>query len=179
MAPAEQDRLPGRRNSANEKPILGVPRAMRNLSLTVGIVAVGLLAGPVAIAAEDDIIFTATLSPDEQSIPTDSPATGFAEVRLERETLKITWKVTYQDTTSPVIAAGLHGPENAGANAGRLVDLAPNGDFKSPITGSTVLSDGDFQYLITTRVYVNLMTTTYKEGELRGHLRRQRAAPKK
>ncbi|MDX2145563.1 MAG: CHRD domain-containing protein [Rhodospirillaceae bacterium] len=155
---------------------------MRNLFLTTAIVAAGLLNGQhwtvPAMAADDDIIFTAALSPDEQSIPTYSPATGFAEVRLERETLKITWKVTYKDATTPVIAAGLHGPENAGANAGQVVDLAPDGDFKSPIEGSQVLSDGVFQYLITGRMYVNLMTTKYKEGELRGQLRRQRAAPK-
>jgi hypothetical protein len=126
-----------------------------------------------ARAADDDIIFTAALSPDEQSAPTYSPATGFAEVRLERATLKITWKVTYKDTTSPVIAAGLYGPENAGGNAGQVVDFAPSG-LKSPMQGSTILSDGVFQYLITGRVYVNIHTTKYKDGELRGQLRRIR-----
>jgi hypothetical protein len=125
-------------------------------------------------AADDDIIFTAVISDDEQSSPTESPGIGFAEVRLERATLKITWKVTYKDLTSPPIEAGLYGPEYVGGNAGLLVDLAPKG-FGSPLEGSAVLSDGTFQYLITTRVYVNIKTKKFPEGELRGHLRRQRS----
>jgi hypothetical protein len=146
---------------------------MQGMGRVLVLAVSALLAVLPARAADDDIIFTAALSPDEQSAPTYSPATGFAEVRLERATLKITWKVTYKDTTSPVIAAGLYGPENAGGNAGQVVDFAPSG-LKSPMQGSTILSDGVFQYLITGRVYVNIHTTKYKDGELRGQLRRIR-----
>ncbi len=133
------------------------------------------LSGPATIAADDDILFTATLSDDDQSVPTTSPGVGFAEVRLERATMKITWKVTYKGLTSPPTAAGLYGPENVGGNAGLVVDLATGGKLASPLTGSTVLSDGVFQYLITGRVYVNIHSRKYKDGELRGQLRRQRS----
>jgi hypothetical protein len=139
-----------------------------------GLVLAATVSGPRALAADDDILFTATLTDDEQSVPTQSPGVGFAEVRLERATMKITWKVTYKDLTSPATAAGLYGPENVGGNAGQFVDLA-NGNLKSPLTGSKVLSDGEFQYLITGRVYVNIHSRKYKDGELRGQLRRQRA----
>ncbi|MBL8645418.1 MAG: CHRD domain-containing protein [Rhodospirillaceae bacterium] len=135
-----------------------------------------LATAPAAWAAEDDIFFGAALSADEQSAPTESPGSGIAEFRLERDTLRLSWKVTFKDLTSPPIEAGLYGPENVGGNAGLLVDLAPKG-LKSPLEGSVILSDGDFQYLITTRVYVNIMTTTYKDGELRGQVRRLRAKP--
>lgn len=148
-------------------------RAALPAVLATGLVAAGLVAASPARAADDDIVFRATLTDNEQSTPTYSPGTGVAEFRLERATLKLSWKVTYQNTTSPVIAAGLYGPENVGANAGLVVDLA-NGKFKSPITGSTVLSDGVFQYLVTGRVYANLHTTRYKDGELRGQLLRVR-----
>jgi hypothetical protein len=137
--------------------------------------ALASLPGARAWAADDDIIFTAKLSDNEQSVPTYSPGSGLAEIRLERATLKITWNVTYSGLTSPAISAGLYGPENVGANAGRFVDLGVNG-LKSPLRGSKVLSDGEFQYLITGRVYVNIHTTKYKDGELRGQLRRQRSA---
>lgn len=141
--------------------------------LVAGVAAAGLVAAAPAQAADDDILFRATLTDNEQSTPTYSPGNGIAEFRLERATLKLSWKVTYQNTTSPVIAAGLYGPENVGANAGLVVDLA-NGKLKSPITGSTVLSDGVFQYLVTGRIYANLHTTRYKDGELRGQLLRVR-----
>lgn len=141
------------------------------LAVTLSLAA--LACGPFAQAADDDIVFTATLSDQDQSIPTESPGVGFAEMRLERATLKLSWKVTYKNLSSPPIGAGLYGPENVGGNAGLVVDLA-NGRLTSPIIGSTVLSDGVFQYLITGRVYVNIHTRKYKDGELRGQLRRQR-----
>jgi hypothetical protein len=146
-------------------------RVLGQLFIVLAVLGIG--SAPVW-AADDDIIFTAGLTDDDQSIPTESPGKGFAEVRLERATLKLTWKITYENLTSPVTMAGIYGPENVGGNAGQVVNLAPKGNFKSPIEGSEVLSDGVFQYLITGRVYVNIHTTKYKEGELRGQLRRQR-----
>lgn len=137
-----------------------------------------LLAGMTlgtASAAPDDIIYTATLSDEDQSTPTYSPGKGFAEFRLERATLKLSWKITYQGLTSPPIIAGLYGPENVGANAGQVVDLGTRG-LKSPIVGSTIITDGVLGYLTTGRVYVNIHTTRYRDGELRGQLRRQRSA---
>ncbi len=134
------------------------------------------LTGSAATAADDDIVFKATLSADDEATATTSPGSGTAEVRLERATLRITWKVTYQGLGAPPIHAALYGPENAGATAGEVVDLAPKGSraLASPIEGSTVLSDGVFSYLISGRVYVNLSTRRYPNGELRGQLRRQR-----
>ncbi len=141
--------------------------------LTISGAAISRAAISRAASAEDDIIFAANLTPDDESTPTESPGSGYAEVRLERATLKITWKVTYRGLTSKPIAAGLYGPENVGANAGQVVNLGVRG-LASPIQGSEVLSDGVFQYLITGRVYGNIHTTRYKDGELRGQLRRQR-----
>jgi hypothetical protein len=129
---------------------------------------------PTARAGSNDILFTAELSDDEQSTPTYSKGKGRAEIVLERETLKITWTVTYQDLSSPPVTAGLFGPENVGANAGMLIDFAPKG-LKSPIKGSAVLSDGQLQYLITGRVYVNITSQKWQAGELRGQLSRQPA----
>lgn len=151
---------------------LHLRRAALALS-ALAVLTISRAAIPRAESAEDDIIFAANLTPDDESTPTESPATGYAEVRLERATLKLTWKVTHRGLTSKAIAAGLYGPENVGANAGQVVNLGVRG-LASPIQGSEILSDGVFQYLITGRVYVNIHTTRYKDGELRGQLRRQR-----
>ena len=118
-------------------------------------------------------MYAATLTPDEQSTPTESPGTGYAEVRLERATLRITWKVTYKGLTSRPTAAGLYGPENVGGTSGQIVNLGAKG-LASPIQGSQIIDDGILQYLVTGRIYVNIHTTRYKDGELRGQLRRQR-----
>jgi len=127
---------------------------------------------PAVRAGSNDILFAADLSDDEQSTPTYSKGKGRAEIVLERETLRITWTVTFQDLSSPPIEVGLYGPENVGANAGMLIDFSGNG-LKSPIKGSAILSDGQLQYLITGRVYVNITSQKWKAGELRGQLRRQ------
>ena len=151
-----------------------VPITLNIRSLALAACALALASSATtARAADDDIRFVATLTDNEQSVPTYSPGSGVAEFRLERKTLKLSWTVTYKDLTSPPVAAGLYGPENVGANAGLVVDLA-NGKLKSPITGSAILSDGVFQYLITGRIYANLHTRRYPAGELRGQLLRQR-----
>lgn len=147
---------------------------LRALGHCVLALLVCTIIGPAAIAASDDIVYTAVLSDEDQSTPTYSPGKGFAEFRLERATLKLSWKITYQGLTSPPIAAGLYGPENVGANAGQVVDLGTRG-LRSPIVGSAIISDGVLGYLTTGRIYVNIHTRRYKDGELRGQVRRQRA----
>jgi hypothetical protein len=146
---------------------------LRRRGILAALASATCLTIPAAHTADDDILFTAVLTDEDQSTPTYSPGRGLAEVRLERATLRITWTVTYQGLTSRPVAAGLYGPENVGANAGQVVDLGVKG-LASPIRGSAVLSDGVFQYLITGRVYANIHTARYPGGELRGQLRRQR-----
>ena len=131
-------------------------------------------AASAVIAASDDIPFATVLSPDEEVSPTETRGQGQVELWLERGSLKIRWRVTFSDLTSAPTQLGLFGPENAGATAGLLVSLGGAG-MKSPFEGSATLTDGQFQYLITTRVYANLMTKKYPGGELRGQLRRLRS----
>ncbi len=119
------------------------------------------------------IRFRALLSADEQTVTTESPGVGCALFVLDRPTLRISWTVTYQDLTSAAVAANVHGPQGVGSNAGVLWNLAPEG-MKSPLSGSIVLNDGQLEYLLTDRVYVNILSSRYPEGELRGQIRRLR-----
>jgi hypothetical protein len=125
------------------------------------------------VADGPPIHFYADLSAGEQSAITDSPALGRAEFILERATLRLSWVVTYSDLTSAPTAAGLHGPQTPGGNAGLLVDIAESG-LGSPIKGSTIISDGELDYILTGKVYVNLRTVKYDLGELRGQIMRKR-----
>ena len=119
------------------------------------------------------IRFQALLSAAEQSAPTESPGSGCVLFVLDRPTLKLDWTMTYVELTSRATGAHVHGPQTPGGNAGVLFDLAADG-LKSPVTGSTVLSEAQLKYLLTGRTYVNLHTTRYPAGELRGQIMRLR-----
>ena len=129
-----------------------------------------LLLAPVA-RAEPPIHFYADLSPDEESFTTDSKATGRCDFMLDRDTLKLSWKVKFKDLGSAPTGAHIHGPQRPGNNSNPVFDLAPSG-LKSPLIGSIVLNDGQLQNLLAGRYYVNIMTANYKEGELRGQIER-------
>ena len=130
---------------------------------------------PTSLFAEDGppIHFYADLSADEQSAVTNSPALGRADFVLERATLRFSWVVTFHDLTSAPTAAGLHGPQTPGGNAGLLIDIAKSG-LGSPITGSEIITDGQLDYLLTGKMYVNIRTAQYDLGELRGQIMRMR-----
>jgi hypothetical protein len=130
---------------------------------------------PGILTAQDGppIHFYADLSAGEQSAVTDSPALGRAEFLLERATMKFSWIVTYHDLTSAPTAAGLHGPQTPGGNAGHLIDIAESG-LQSPIKGSAIITDGQLDYLLTGKMYVNLRTARFDLGELRGQIMRKR-----
>ena len=130
---------------------------------------------PTSLFAEDGppIHFYADLSADEQSAVTNSPALGRADFVLERATLRFSWVVTFHDLTSAPTAAGLHGPQTPGGNAGLLIDIAKSG-LGSPIEGSTIITDGQLDYLLTGKMYVNIRTAEYDLGELRGQIMRKR-----
>ena len=156
-----------------------LPASLRRRNL-LG-VACGLVLSAAAWARPPEdtrpIRFYANLSADEESAPTESPGKGRADFVLERETLKFSWSITYEGVTTPVTGAWIHGPQRPGTNAGKLVDLAPRG-LKSPLQGSIILNEGQLEYLLAGRLYVNIYTTRYKDGgELRGQSTRARLKP--
>ena len=119
------------------------------------------------------IKFHTALSADEQSAPTTSSGSGVAEFVLDRPTQRLDWIITFDNLTSDAVAAHIHGPQTPGGNAGVIFDLAPNGT-ESPLVGSVVLNDGELEYLLTGRLYVNVHTVNYPAGELRGQIMRVR-----
>ena len=119
------------------------------------------------------IVFTAELSSYEESAVTDSPGIGHLECSLEPSTLKFSWKLTYTGLTSAVTNAAFHGPQIPGGEAGVLINLGPHG-LKSPIEGSVILDEGQLEYLLIGRIYVNIKTVKFPVGEIRGQLARQR-----
>ncbi len=126
---------------------------------------------PAAEEAGPPVRFFADLSADEQAATTLSPGVGRADFSLDRATLRFSWRVTYSKLTSAAIGAGVHGPQRPGTNAGVQIDLAPR-SRNLPLTGSAVLTDAQLEYLLAGRMYVNIRTTRYPAGELRGQIQR-------
>ncbi|MBL8631558.1 MAG: CHRD domain-containing protein [Rhodospirillaceae bacterium] len=115
--------------------------------------------------------FYADLSAAEQAATTESDGVGRAEFTLDRATVSLSWTVTFKNLTSPATASHVHGPQRVGTNAGVQIDLAPNG-MGLPLKGSAVLTDAQLEYLLSGRMYVNVHTTKYPAGELRGQIQR-------
>lgn len=127
---------------------------------------------PDPVMSGPPIAFVAILHADNQSATTESPGSGRVDFLLDRPTTRLSWKATFKDTTTPVTGAHIHGPQRPGVNAGIMFDMAPNGLGKLPLEGSVVLSDAQLEHLMSGRTYVNIHTTRYPEGELRGQIDR-------
>jgi hypothetical protein len=131
----------------------------------VAFIAVALMTGT---ASADIKVFKATLNAASEVPPTDSKGTGTATVRFNTANKKITWYVRYSGLSGPVTAAHIHGPAEAGANAGVVVPFG--GKLTSPIRGSATLTDEQAADLAAGKYYVNLHTDANKGGEVRGQL---------
>jgi hypothetical protein len=154
-----------------------VVRAL-NLVLLLGALCLGTAAraeAPKRINNDDGppIQFYTDLSAMEESAVVMSPGKGHIEFEIERKTLRLSWKLTFSDLTSAPTSVTLNGPQTPGANAGVVLNLSPKG-VTNPLVGDAIVTDGVLAYLVSDRLYVNLSTAKYKEGELRGQLKRRR-----
>lgn len=119
------------------------------------------------------ILFEARMSADAQTAPTESPGTGLAQFSLDRSDLKLTWTVTFAGLTSAPTAVHIHGPARLGDDGPPVIDIAATAP-KSPLKGSAILSEIQLELFLKGRVYVNVHTTKYPKGELRGQIERVR-----
>ena len=119
------------------------------------------------------IHFFADLSDGPQRAPTESPGVGRADFVLERDTLKLTWRINFKDLTSQPVGLHIHGPVPAAGNASVRFDLATE-RFRSPAEGEKVLTLGEVAFLIQILAFVNLHPANSPLGELRGPVRKIR-----
>ena len=134
------------------------------MMVLIGALALAGCAGRPAVRT-----FHVDLSASHEVPPADSNGSGKADLTLDPATRQLTWKISFGGLSSDVTAAHIHGPARPGDSAGVLLDLAP-GSIRNPIEGSATLSDADIDYLMLARCYVNLHTTQYKGGEIRGQI---------
>ncbi len=115
------------------------------------------------------VMLTASLSGAQEVPPNTRPGTGTAEVRFDKDTRVLTYKVTYSGLSGPVIGAHIHGPAGPGANAPVVVPFSPAAD--GSLSGTATLNPTQAGDLLAGLYYVNLHTAAHPPGEIRGQLR--------
>jgi hypothetical protein len=139
------------------------------LTRATGLAALIALSGcamhPTAATGSSSL--KATLSGAAEVPPNASSATGTMEGKFNSESNLLTWTVTYSGLSAPATAAHLHGPALPGQNAGVVVPF-PNA--QTPITGQTTLTSAQAADLLAGKWYVNVHTSTYPGGEIRGQV---------
>lgn len=102
----------------------------------------------------------------QQEVPANaSTATGTMTGTFDRTTRVLTYTVTYQGITP---SAGHIHQAAPGANGPVIVPFT--GVATSPITGTATLSEANAAQLLAGETYVNLHTTAFPGGEIRGNI---------
>ena len=123
--------------------------------------------GTVSGAKAETVTLKAEMKGSNEVPPNASTATGRAEARLDTETKRLTYTITYSGLTGPAVGAHFHGPGEAGKNAGIVL---PFKTLSSPIEGVATLTDSQVADLMTGKWYANVHTAANPGGELRGQM---------
>lgn len=129
--------------------------------------AVGLLSLATPGIAQT-VAYKADLTGTAELPPTDSKGQGTAMVEFDSGNKTLSWTVTFTDLTGPVTAAHFHGPAAVGENAPPVIPI--KGALVSPIKGSATLTDSQVADLEAGKLYFNLHTAKFPDGEVRGQL---------
>ena len=97
--------------------------------------------------------------------PADPDATGTAIIVVVPAIDMVCWNLDWENIDGTVVAAHIHGPAPVGVNAGVLVPLTVD-----PAQGCTTDVDADNIAADPSMYYVNIHSTTYPGGAIRGQL---------
>jgi uncharacterized protein (TIGR03118 family) len=111
-------------------------------------------------------LYIAQLTSSQVVPPSGSPATGVVVFRQAINAPRITVSLSFNNLTSAETEAHIHGPADPGANGPVAVTL-PNGQF---VDFQTPFSNSQLQDLSRGRFYVDIHTTSFPNGEIRGQL---------
>ena len=147
-----------------------------------------ILVGATAVACGSDSTTTpapptyvASLVGANEVPPRAVGGTGTATI-VKTSTGNYTFTVTYSGMTGNLVGGHIHGPAAAGVNANVIVPFpnatgaAPSGTLTGTFTSTntTTISNDSLDVLLNNgNAYVNLHTTLYPGGEIRGQLVKQ------
>ncbi|MGE3165979.1 MAG: CHRD domain-containing protein [Planctomycetota bacterium] len=105
-------------------------------------------------------------SQEVQTPPVVSPGVGYALFAVNRAQNMLGFNVRYADLTGMQTVAHIHGPAAPGANGGIVVAL-PTGN---PKIGAVALTPGNMADFDAGLLYVNIHSSTFTLGEVRGQI---------
>jgi biopolymer transport protein ExbD len=136
-------------------------------------IAVGSMLALVSIvglaqpSSAEELKYNVDLTGANETPPNDSKAAGKITVSVDTETKKVTWQITSDNLSGEATAAHFHGPAAEGQKADPVVDLSSN--IKS---GNGSLTEEQLKMLQDGKMYVNVHTAKYPDGEIRGQLKK-------
>lgn len=125
--------------------------------------------------APQSINLTMNINGSQEVPPRATSATGTGTAVLNTVSNQISYNITFSGLTSAETAAHFHGPAAAGVNAAALYTL-PAGSPKIGSATLVVKSSGTYSIakqitdILSNLWYVNIHTTTFTGGEIRGQL---------
>ena len=109
---------------------------------------------------------TATINGAQQVPANNSTATGTFTGTYVSSSKQLTYTVTYQGLTPSIAHIHTGAPGTSGSVAIPFANLA------SPITGTVTLTPEQADNLLNNRMYVNIHTSAYGNGEIRGDIKK-------
>jgi len=131
-----------------------------------------LLAGSPGPADAAPQTFIALMNSPQEVPPNDSNGQGLAFFTYDRSTRLLCYAINYNNLEEDEIAAHIHGPAEPGVNASVIFPISPDpSPLGSPKQGCVgPLSSAQGRDLANGLLYVNVHTTEYPNGEIRGQL---------
>jgi len=125
--------------------------------------AVALSASAPAFA--EMMTFKVMLDGKNETPPNDSKAKATADVQVDTSAKTLTWTIKSDDLTGPATAAHFHGPAAVGAKAPPEIDISKMID-----KGTSPLTDAQLADFEAGKIYLNIHTAKFPDGEIRGQV---------
>ncbi|MCC6229526.1 MAG: CHRD domain-containing protein [Phycisphaerales bacterium] len=132
--------------------------------IIAGVAAVAM--STLALAHNTEFRRVCLLTGTQEVPPNASGADGCGSFVIDPVNNKITYRIVVTNLSSAETAAHIHGPAGPGVNAGVIAAL-PAGPVKSGVITYPQALEAD---IIAGRIYVNVHTTNFPGGEVRGQI---------
>lgn len=123
-----------------------------------------------ATASAAVIVYNFQLDGLQEVPPNASPGFGNASVTLDTTANTLNWNISWGGLIGSTTAMHFHGDAPAGVNAGVIVNIGAISGIVSPSIGGTGITDLQEASIMAGLWYVNIHSTVFPGGEIRGQV---------